>query len=184
MSPLIEQVAHRIATKIKEVSPEETASVELMKFALIGILHNTIIIVTALCVGLITGKFADVLIAVASFMLLRLVSGGFHFKSPLSCFIFSTSVFIIVPFIPLASDFKYFHVLTAASFLLCAIFAPSNIKEHIRVPEKYFFVFKILSLAVVAASYFIEHPVVTLSLLVQSFTLIPMNYKKEVKTNG
>ncbi len=175
---MIEQVANRIALKIKEVSPEETASVELMKFALTGILHNTITIGTALLIGAVAGTFVEVLLAVACFMFLRLFSGGYHFKSALSCFFFSAAIFVSIPFIPITSDFEYLHAITAASLVLCVIFAPSNIKEHIRVPERYFFVFKIISVAIVIASYFLDHPIITLSLLAQSLTLITIKPSK------
>jgi len=178
MSQLIERLATRIALKIKEASPEETASVELMKFALIGILHNAITIGTALAVGAILGRFGEVLLACAAFMLLRLFSGGFHFKSALSCFLFSAAIFVLIPLIPIGRDFPYLHLLTASSFMLCLFFAPANIKEHIRVPEKSFPLFKLISLALVTLSYFLSHPVVTLAFLAQSLTLLPLPRKR------
>jgi len=167
---LIEYLADRIAVKIKEASPEETASTEVMKYALIGLLHNGIIVGTALAAGLILGKFFDILWICLSFMLLRLISGGYHFKSALACFVFSTVIFIGIPFIPVSDGLLPY--LNSVSLVLCAVFAPSNIREHIRVPDKYFIWFKIGSVLVVALNFTIDNPLITLSFLAQSMTLI------------
>jgi Membrane protein putatively involved in post-translational modification of the autoinducing quorum-sensing peptide len=167
---MIDALADKIAVKLKEANPEETASVEVMKFALIGLLHNALIFVTALTVGLVLGQFLDTLIAAICFMLLRLVSGGFHFKTPLSCLLFSSFVFVAIPLVPI--DDTWIMVVNGLTLLLVLIFAPSNIREHIRVSEKYFPVFKVISAVLVAASFLIGHPIVTLAFFVQSLTLI------------
>jgi accessory gene regulator B len=173
---MIEQLAGKIAVKIKEASPEDTASVEVMKFALIGLLQNGITITAALIVGLVAGTFFEVFLAVASFMLLRLVSGGYHFSSMLACAIFSFSVFVAIPFIPVSDSMV--HVLNAASLVLCLVFSPSNIKEHIRVSEKYFFIFKVLSIIVVSINFWISNPIVALGFFAQSLLLITFKVRR------
>jgi len=173
---LINAIATKIAIKLKEANPEETASVEMMKFALVGILHNTLIFVTALVAGLCLGQLLETLVAAISFMILRLVSGGYHFKTSISCFLFSSFVFIGIPFITL--DNLWFWIINTVSILLVLIFAPSNIKEHIRVSEKYFPVFKFLSFLVVVISILFHNEVVTIAFFVQSLTLITL--RKEV----
>lgn len=173
---MIEQLAGKIAVKIKEASPEETASVEVMKFALIGLLQNGITITAALIAGLLTGTFFEVLLAVVSFMMLRLVSGGFHFSSMLACALFSFSVFVAIPFIPLNQP--AIIVLNAASFILCLVFSPSNIKEHIRVSEKYFFIFKVLSILMIGINFWLFNPIIALGFFVQSLLLIPFKGRR------
>lgn len=174
---MIDAIATKIAVKLKEASPEETASVDMMKFALIGIIHNTLIFITALVVGLCAGQLLETLLAAVSFMILRLVSGGYHFKSPLSCFLFSSFVFIAIPFVPL--DNSWFWIINVISLLLVSIFAPSNIKDHIRVSEKFFPVFKFLSILVVAVSILFHNEIVTIAFFAQSLTLITL--RKEVR---
>lgn len=173
---MIEQLAGKIAVKIKEASPEDTASVEVMKFALIGLLQNGITITAALIAGLISGTFLEVLLAVVSFMILRLVSGGYHFSSMLACAIFSFSIFVAIPFIPLS----YFMIiiLNTVSFILCLVFSPSNIKGHIRVSEKYFFVFKVLSILLVSINFWLANPIVALGFFVQSLLLITFKIRR------
>lgn len=170
MRQLIEAIANRIAIKLKEANPEETASIEVMKYALFGILHNTVTLATAFLVGLVLDQFFDTFIAAVSFMLLRLVSGGYHFKTPLSCLIFSASIFVIIPLIP-TSEISLF-LLNILSLLLVILLAPSNIREHIRIPEKYFPLFKVISIVLVISSFFVNSPIITLAFFMQALTLI------------
>ncbi|MFC5530145.1 accessory gene regulator ArgB-like protein [Cohnella yongneupensis] len=175
---MIEALSRRMAIKLKEVNPEETASVEVMSYALQGILHNAITFITAFLAGILFGHFVDTLIAVVCFMGLRFVSGGFHFKSALACFLFSATIFIGIPFLDLNDH--VLMIINGASLVLAALFAPSNIKEHIRVSERYFPVFKLLSVLLVTINFIYLMPVVTLAFFAQAASLIP--FKKEVKS--
>lgn len=170
MKPLIDSIANRLAVKLKEANPEETASIEVMRYALIGIIHNTLTFSTALIVGLFLGQLIDTLVAAICFMALRFVSGGFHFKTPLSCLIFSSFIFIAIPLVSIPETFLI--GINSLSLILVLIFAPSNIKEHIRIPEKYFPMFKIVSLLVIIVNYIFLTPIITLAFFVQSVTLI------------
>lgn len=169
---MIEAIANRIAVKLKEANPEETASVDVMKYALFGLIHNTLTFATALIVGLLLGHLVDTLVAAISFMTLRFVSGGYHFKTPLSCLVFSSLIFVVIPFVQVPEMWLY--VINSLSLLLALIFAPSNIREHIRVPEKYWPLFKVISVIIVGANYFFLNPIITLALFVQSITLITL----------
>lgn len=173
---MIEHLSNRLATKLKEINPEETASVEVMSFALQGILHNTLTFMTALIGGMMLGQFWETFLAVIFFMALRLISGGFHFKSALACFIVSASVFIVIPMFE--PNNNVLLLINIISFLLVAIYAPSNIKEHIRYPEKYYPIFKILSLAIVSINFFFLASIVTVAFFVQACSLV--TFKKEV----
>lgn len=169
---MIEAISHRLAVKLKEVNPEETVSIDVMKFALIGIIHNILTLSTAFFIGLILGQFYETLVAAVSFMGLRFVSGGFHFKSPWSCLIFSSFIFISIPFCSNLLLESELIVVNTISLLLCLLFAPSNIKNHIRVSEKYFPLFKLISLVVIITNYIFITPIITVAFFVQSVTLI------------
>ncbi|MFD0673130.1 accessory gene regulator ArgB-like protein [Cohnella sp. GCM10027633] len=170
---MIEGVAHRLATKIKEANPEETASIDVMKFALFGLLNNLIITIVSLSLSFLFGQVQETIIVITSFSVLRLFSGGFHFKTPRACFIFTTLIFILTPFAHLSGTGILVASVLALSLVL--IFAPSNIKEHIQVDEKYFPLFKFISTIIVIASYFINDSAVTMAILAQSITLINLN---------
>lgn len=169
---MIEALSNRIAHKLKEINPEETASIEVMSYALQGILHNAITVLTALTFGLCLGHFWDTVIAATCFTLLRLVSGGFHFRSALACFISSSIVFIAIPMITTTNEIAI--IINAASLILVSIFAPSNIQEHIRVSERYFVVFKLLSVLLVAVNFFYLSSIVTLAFFVQAYSLVSL----------
>ncbi|WP_186438492.1 accessory gene regulator ArgB-like protein [Cohnella terricola] len=176
---MIDALASKIAVKLKEANPEETASVEVMKFALFGIIHNTLTFATALIVGLCLGQLLETLIAAFSFMILRFVSGGYHFKTPLSCLLFSSFVFVTIPFIPVND--LWFWVINSLTLLLVLIFAPSNIREHIRISEKFFPLFKVISVILVVVSLLLHNPIVTLAFFIQAITLI--TFRKEVSAS-
>lgn len=178
MKSLIDTLSHRIAVRIKESNPEETSSVEVMTYALQGIFQNVVTVGSALLIGLCFGHFLDTFLAATCFMGLRLVSGGFHFKSAFACFVFSASVFAVIPFIEV--DKSVIVLINVISLFLAAIFSPSNIKEHIRVEEKYFPLFKLVSVILVAANFFILSSIVAFAFLAQTLSLITL--KKEVRS--
>lgn len=169
---MIEALSNRLAVRMKKINPDETASVEVMSFALQGILHNTITALTALVAAFLLGHFWETVLTIAFFMLLRTFSGGYHFKSALACFIVSASVFILIPLIEVSNTTLL--VLNLISLVLVAIYAPSNIKEHIRFPEKFFPVFKILCIVLVSLNFFYLESLVTIAFFVQSCSLITL----------
>lgn len=123
------------------------------------------------------GQLYETLVAAFGFMILRFVSGGYHFKTPLSCLLFSSFVFVAIPFVPLNTT--WFWIINVLTLALVLIFAPSNIKEHIRVSEKFFPVFKVISTILVIISFFLHNEIVTLAFFIQSVTLI--TFRREVK---
>lgn len=175
---MIEVMSNRLAVKLKKINPEETASIEVMSYALQGILHNLITIVTALAVGSIFQQFWETFFAAICFTVLRLVSGGYHFKSALACFIVTASVFIAIPFVDVSHSVLL--AMNVASLLLAAIYAPSNIKGHVRVEEKYFSVFKVISMGLIAINFIYLTPIITVTFFAQALSLI--TYPKEVRS--
>jgi Membrane protein putatively involved in post-translational modification of the autoinducing quorum-sensing peptide len=171
---MIETLSNRLAVKLKGINPEETASVEVMSYALQGILHNMITLLTALIAGFFTDHFWETLLAAIYFTVLRTISGGFHFKSALSCFFVTATIFIAIPLIEVTD--QVLLVINVLSLILVAIYAPSNIKEHIRVDERYFPIFKLLSVLVVAANFFFLSDISTLAFFIQAFLLL--NFKR------
>ncbi|WP_027085552.1 accessory gene regulator ArgB-like protein [Cohnella panacarvi] len=168
---MIEALSNRLALKMKQVNPEQTTSVEVMSFALQGLLQNTLAIITAFIVGVFLGKPWETVIAVISFMGLRFVSGGHHFNSALLCFLSSAGIFIVIPL--LNFDDMTLMVLNCISLIIVCIFAPSDIREHIRLPEKYFLLFKLASVLLVAINFMFLSSIVTIAFTIQAVTLVP-----------
>jgi accessory gene regulator B len=175
---MIDTLAMRIATGIKNTNPEKTASIEVMQYALIGLINTSITVVLAFSFGLLTGKFSETVLFSLAFIILRSMTGGFHFGSSVKCTVVSTIMAAGFPHIPISVEMMFvFQILSLGLILL---FAPSNIEGQTRIPTKYYPHLKIFSLLLVISNFFIGSPVIAFGFLVQSLTLIRFN-KKEVK---
>ncbi|MFC7749090.1 accessory gene regulator ArgB-like protein [Paenibacillus thermoaerophilus] len=166
---MIESMANRIATRIKETNPEQTVSVAVMKYSLI-ILFTTIGgFVLTMAIGIVTGKALPTFLALISFAVLRFFSGGFHFKSALMCILGSTAVIAPLPHIPVNE--LAFYILMGGSLLLLLLFAPSNIKGNSKIPEKYYPLLKIVSMLVVSSNFIFHSEVMALAFFIQAITV-------------
>ncbi|QDX94709.1 accessory regulator AgrB [Brevibacillus laterosporus] len=167
---MVERVASTIAHIIKKATPEESASEEVLAYSLAIQLNGIAIIVSSLIIGVITGKAIDTLIALVSFSLLRLVSGGWHAKTMTLCYWVSTTIISLIPHLQIdKSLLLYFNLIT---FLLVAIYAPKS-KEENNIPLSALPYLKIVSVLIVGIGFYLENTVVSLALFVQALTLIP-----------
>lgn len=167
---MIDFLAGRLAFKIKQANPEQTASVEVMKFSLIIVLNAFSIVALSLMIGAASGKFAETALTLFSFALLKFFSGGSHLKSSGQCVLWSTAAMTILPHIPV--NLHWMLGLTSASLLLVAVFAPSKIQQKKRIPEKYNPVLKIISILIVASNFLLFSDVMAKAFFLQSLTLI------------
>jgi accessory gene regulator B len=173
---MIAKFAENIAVTIKNANPEQTASVEVMKYALVGIINTVGTIFMSVLFGLMTGKLASIALALFAFGFLRYFSGGLHLKTPVACMLVSTAMICVVPFIPVNQAIEAAMLLI--SLLLILIYAPSNVRGFARLPEKYYPVLKIISLVIVSSSWFLDSSILTITFFIQSISLIEI--RKEV----
>lgn len=159
------------ATWIKQQNPDQTASVAVLQFALIGILNSLLIFVIIIFFGVISGHLWDSFLASIFFVVLHFFSGGYHFKSALLCTIFSSSM-IILSYSFSINDNWLFGI-TIFTILILIIFAPSNIENHARIPKSYFPLLKIISICIVLTNLFLLNSAVGLALLFQALLVIP-----------
>jgi accessory gene regulator B len=167
---MIDSMAEKIALSIKKTNEENTASVAVMKFALIIFINTFSTIFFAMLIGLLTSKPLETVLALFAYALLRIFSGGYHFKSSAQCILVSAVTISVIPHVPLNSIWSSY--LLISSFIIVSIFAPSNIKDVTRIPEKYYFVFKIISIIIVSSNFFINSYILTLAFFLQSITLL------------
>lgn len=167
---MIDALALRIATGIKNANPEKTTSIDIMQFALIILINGFIIFFLSITVGIWTGKGIETVLFLLSFIGLRFTTGGFHLDSSMKCTIVSCIIAIGFPQLPVtASLVPVFGVL---SLLLILVFAPANIEGHTRIPPRYYPLLKALACLVVASNFFIQNPTLALGFFIQSLTLI------------
>lgn len=89
----------KIVEFIKKSNPEQTHSIEIMHYALSIIMNTLLIIMTSLCIGGLTGQLKETFLALFSFILLRMSSGGVHLKSARACNIVSIFICSLIPHI-------------------------------------------------------------------------------------
>lgn len=167
---MIESFSSKLAIAIKSASNNEQANVAIIRFGLILLINTIIILVSCIVLGLLLGKLSEVMLALISFAALRSVSGGFHLKSNMACIVLSVFTMIAIPFVPITETVNL--SMTVASLLLILIYAPSNIEKQTRVPERYFFAFKIIALIIASTNLFLQIDVMALAFFVQSLSLI------------
>jgi accessory gene regulator B len=173
---LIIKFAENLAYSLKKTNPEQTASVDVMKYALIGIINTVGTLLVSLLIGLITGKFIETILALSAFALLRFFSGGYHLKTPSSCIIVSSLIICSIPHIPLNGTAQ--ASLMIISSLLVLVYAPSNIRGFARLPEKYFPILKLISIMIISTNWLLGSSIFAVAYFLQSISLIRL--RKEV----
>ncbi len=141
-------LGRKIAESIKRANPNETASVEVMSYSLTNIIHSSTIILISLLISLPLNIFAETLLALFWFMCLRVLTGGFHFKSLNVCATFSIISVVLCPYI--AQIQFLFPWVDYLSITLLLVFSPAQNKSS--VPDKWL---KMISLLAVALNMFL-----------------------------
>ena len=174
---MVEALAQHLATKIKRASPHQTASVPVMKFALIIVINFMVPTVASLLFGAMTGKLLETLTAMGYFIALRILSGGYHFETPVLCMVATCITFALPPHLELNGQWTL--MLTTLSLLMVLILAPSNMRGYNTIPEKYYPLLKLFSVLIVCSNFIILSGTAAIVLAVQGITLLFRN--KEVK---
>lgn len=168
---MIEAYAEKLAITIKKANPEQTTSVDIMKYGIIMFTNGFAVLFSALIIGWLSGKFIETCIALCAYALLRFFSGGFHFKSALHCILYSVLILTLIPHIPFQSSWNI--PILIISLIITTVFAPADIKNQTRIPEKYHPWLKYISLLIVIVNFFILSDIVTLAFFAQTIMLIP-----------
>ncbi len=167
---MIEVWAEKLAVLIKKSNEKETASVAVMKYALIIVINFLIPYTSALIFGWITGKFVETLICVFAIVLVRAVSGGYHFQSVTVCSIVTFLAASLPPHLSFPQEAVIY--VNGISFILFALLAPANIKGYARMPEKFFLIMKGISLVIVGGNLILQLPLLTMVFALQALSLL------------
>src|SRR5690625_721278 len=120
---MIEKVSEMLAFRLKSINPEETASVEVMKFSLSVLINFAAIVFLSLFISAFLGTFTSTLTALVALATLRAVSGGFHLPVSEYCVAASTALFLLIPYIPVNSKRSEEHTseLQSRGQLVCRL---------------------------------------------------------------
>ncbi|WP_019007778.1 accessory gene regulator ArgB-like protein [Cohnella laeviribosi] len=173
---MVEAIAESLAAKIKRANQEQTASIAVMKFAIIIVLNFTIPVVTSLAFGAFTGKWFETITATGFFVLLRMVSGGYHLETPIPCMLLTFAVMAVPPHLTFPEPWTL--ILTAVAFVLVTLLAPANMKGYNTIPERYYPLLKFASMLVVSSNFLFHSQTAAIVLAIQGMTLLFHN--KEV----
>lgn len=168
---MIERVAERLAIRIHQTNKEETASVPVLTFALIGLINNTITLLLIMIAGQLLGIWREALLAFVAFMVLRIFAGGFHFRSVGLCTTVTVFSIVFAAYLSTFSNPIITWLATAISLLLSAIFAPSNIKKT-RIKPSWRPIYKLISMLIIALNFYFQSPLLALTFLVQAISTI------------
>lgn len=177
---MIDFTAKKLSVYIKKQVPEHPSSVEVLEYSIGMFLNIATIIFGSLGISYFTGNTVEILVILFSFSLLRQFSGGIHLKTGTACAIVSISLFTLISFFHTEQK-AVLYALTAITFLIVLIYAPSNFEKQHNVPIKYYPLLKFISLVMVSSNFFFLSDALTISFLTQSLTLI---LGREVKRYG
>ncbi|MFB5759028.1 accessory gene regulator B family protein [Paenibacillus medicaginis] len=129
-----------------------------------------VILSSVFCV--FSGRWFDVVITMVSIILLRLFTGGHHFKSSDVCVVFSSLVLNISPYI---SDYIHrFEKIELDLITLVLIVLLSPFQQSFNIRDRR----KIISILIVTANMVLmSSPIISTALLIQAIDLITLKRK-------
>lgn len=166
---MIDSWSEKIAVSIKQANVRETASVEVMAFALTILFNFAIPVIVSLLIGLLTGALPETALSVAAFVVLRMLSGGYHFRSPVPCMLAMIAITATPPHIRLPEEWTF--ILTAAALTLAICLAPSNMRGYNTMPAKYYPLLKAASVVLVCGNFALASQTAALVFVVQGVSL-------------
>ncbi|QWU14751.1 accessory gene regulator B [Paenibacillus sophorae] len=168
----MEILSYKIAKAIKKANPLETQSIEIMQYSLSIIINTLFIFLSSAILSLFFGTLLQTITVFFSLSLLRLCSGGVHFKTSRACNLFS--IFLCVS-IPILSNYltEIIWICNLTSLVIMILFAP-NPDVNSQIPKRLYPYLKIASVILVLFSLCNNSPVIGLAFFIQSLTVIPL----------
>lgn len=167
---MIDFLAVQAAEHIKRKVPDHPASIAVLRHALAIIINMLFVIIITVSITVITGTLLKAIIIMATFSILRQVTGGYHMQSGIGCVVASSLLFILLSLITLPTSILIIITIISASLVL--MFAPSKIEKQSRIPSKYYLLLKLLGTVLVATNFLFLSSAIGLAMLAQSLLLI------------
>jgi len=167
---MIESMSEKLAVWLKGEVPEHPFDIDRLQFGFHFILNTVFTLSAAILLGLLFGNLMETLQVLLVFGLLRMITGGFHFKSATICIVVSAGVAVLLPYITLSSIMV--TAVNSINVILILIFAPSGIDNQTRIPQKYYPLLKLLGLIIVASNFIFQSELLGLTWLIQTISLI------------
>lgn len=121
---LLARLAVKIVNNLVHSGVIKEEDAEIYIYGINQILTSVLNVSSALIIGLIFGVFPEIAVFMAAYIPLRSFAGGYHAKTPLSCYVFSVIMLIVVSiglkYLHLA-DWVYYAVFVAATLVVLVL---------------------------------------------------------------
>lgn len=170
---ITEKLSDSLARWIADADPDGPYTNEALNYMAKVVINLSSAYMICGMVGFIGGRFLDSILAVTSFVVLRMFSGGFHLKSLDHCTVFSSAILAPVPFLAPYLSTSVLYIATAVSVAIVLIASPKNINKSLRISAKWLPAFKIIATLIVLTNFWWMSSILCLSFLLQSLLLLP-----------
>lgn len=167
---MIERWADLAAHAIHRIDPQHTASVAVLRYGFIVFLEGALIAALTTIIGWASGEPGATLLTLLLFVVIRQISGGFHFRSSTLCIAFSTALLTLLPHIPLPDGASLY--LTLSSLVAFAVYAPSGIKGRTRIDEKNYKWLKLISLIFISINLLLQSEIFAKVIITQALLIV------------
>ncbi|WP_243735129.1 accessory gene regulator B family protein [Paenibacillus turpanensis] len=172
---MIENGAVKIARSIRN-QHSEAASEAVLVYSLIIVLNNLLTIVLTIGLTAIAGTLGKAAIILVAFAAARFLSGGAHLSSSTVCSVASALILTLLSFV--SWDYWYAgFACTIVCAIIILIYAPSGLKGHSRLDEKYYPLLKLAALLLVLSNLMIQSSLLSAAFLAQSLTITKQAYQ-------
>lgn len=176
---MIERMALKLAIQIKKLNPEETSGVRVLRFALIMVIGTGSAIAISLLISSFLGTFIETFVVLIAFMVIRAMSGGFHFRSAEMCTLSSIIGAVTIPYIALALSIEQVWYMTILSALIFGLFAPVGLNQSRYLKPKHYPILKLVSILIIILNLYFSSPLLAVTFFTQGMTLIIYKLKGE-----
>ncbi|MFB6364706.1 accessory gene regulator B family protein [Paenibacillus elgii] len=171
---LIDRTATRIARTIRENYPE-AASEKVLFYSASLLLSTMFAIIVTLSLCMITNHLTQAVVSTIIFLLIRYLSGGYHFNSSMICSLWT--IFILTGSAHVRFDYLYagacFDVI---SIIIFSLKAPKGLNNVSRIAPKYYPILKYVCVLFISLNFFIQSSMLSTIFLIQALTLTEAAY--------
>ncbi|ANE48334.1 hypothetical protein SY83_20915 [Paenibacillus swuensis] len=171
---IIDSTAQNIARSIRKHYPEAGSEIAL-RYSLSLIINSTTSMVLIFIISILTHRFYEAVIVLATFLLLRYFTGGVHLNSSLACCLFSVILLSSITF----AEFNYYFLGVLFNIIAIIIFlikAPEGIENISRIDRRYYPLLKLISILIVSTNFIISSSLLSLVFITQAFFLTKLAY--------
>jgi accessory gene regulator B len=178
---LIEAAAWRIAKHIKSVVPNHPAPIENLNHSLIITLNFITVIGLTLIGSFFTGQGKEVAILLIAFAVLRQLTGGLHLESSTWCAVATAGTATLLSLVSLG--LLTTTLLTVIGLICVMIFAPAGIEDQTIIPQRFYPIFKVAGMIIIASNFWIGSSFAAIAYFVQGVMLAAYVFYKGGERN-